>query len=187
MKLVAFLFVFTTFIAKAQRTQTLESSFGFNTVYTLYETNEFFPGFHVGLQTAVPRKKADNNYFCFGVDFNYFAINATRRVSNPTIGSIHSSRESVLSFVIGARKTFSKRPDNYFQCGVAFNACIRGDEAFGLGPRFSFGFKVIDRDKHKFFLSPQLGLNLFLPSNESIVMPIYSYASLRMIYQFSKE
>ncbi|MFN6086810.1 MAG: hypothetical protein ACK476_18015, partial [Fluviicola sp.] len=154
-------------------------------VYTLYETTEFFPGFHVGVQTAVPSKRTENKYFCFGVDFNYFAIKATRKIPNHHIGSISTTRESVLSFIFGSRKSFTKKPDNYFQWGVAFNICIRGQAAFGLGPRFSFGFKVIDRDKHKFFLSPQLGLNLFIPSNETIVMPIYSYASLRMIYQFT--
>jgi hypothetical protein len=169
----------------AQRSQTLESSLGFNTVYTLYETNEFFPGFHVGVQTTAPSKRADNKYFCFGVDFNYFAIKASREISNGHIYKISTTSESVLSLIFGSRKSFTKKPDNYFQWGVAFNISIRGEAAFGLGPRFSFGFKVIDQDKHKFFLSPQLGLNLFIPSNESIVMPIYSYASLRMIYQFS--
>jgi hypothetical protein len=185
MKLITLLFVLTSYFVKAQRAQTLESSLGFNTVYTLYETNEFYPGFHVGVQTASPRKKADNKYFCFGVDFNYFAIKASREISNGHTYKISTKSESVLSLIFGSRKSFTKKTDNYFQWGVAFNISIRGEAGFGLGPRFSFGFKVIDRDKHKFFLSPQLGLNLINPGNETIVMPIYSYASMRMIYQFT--
>ena len=147
---------------------------------------DFFPGFQIGLQTAFPNARKGNRFFIFGIDYNYFAIKTTRKTSDPHLDDVTTKNDNVFGiFTLGSRITFKNKLDNYFQWAIGLN--LSSQVGFGIGPKISLGYKLIDREKHKFFLSPLIGLNLLNPGNESIAMPIYSYASLRMIYQFSKE
>jgi hypothetical protein len=170
----------------SQKAQKLESYVGFNTAYTLMIEKDFFSGFQIGLQTAVPNVRKGNRFFIFGIDYNYFAIKTIRKTSNPHLDDVTIKSDNVFGiFTLGSRITFKNKSDNFFQWAIALNLSSQG--GFGIGPKISLGYKLIDREKHKFFLSPLIGLNLLHPGNESIAMPIYSYASVRMIYQFSKE
>lgn len=179
----SFQFFFISISLFAQSSQKFEFTIGLNSAYTHYgNDNKFYTGYQLGVQTTIPLKKLEKNFVCIGLEYNYFGINTSRN-NNITENFSIKNDQVFTAFSIGTRRTFNRFADNFFQWNLAFNYSTQAK--FGIGPRIAFGFKVIDRDKHKLFLSPQLGLNIFNLNDDFIVMPLYSYASLRLMYQLS--
>jgi hypothetical protein len=167
----------------SQTSQKFEFSAGLNTSYTRFGvTDKFFPGFQLGIQTVIQTKRKNTRFFCVGVDYNYFGI-ITKINTEPNTNPSTIKGLNVLSIIVGPRYSFRNLTDNYFQWGFALNFSYK-EATVGSGPKFSFGFKVMDKEKHKLFLSPQFGINLFLISASS-ALPFYSYGCLRLNYQIS--